>query len=475
MSHRSRREFLPTWAGACWSPAWARPWRQDLGLARRPGRRGAPNADVRRPRAAGGPDAGDAGRPAPAGGRGEAEGRAPTCATLVAAAALANARSVRRPGLRRLPHRSWRSARPTRWRGAARGSGAAGPEGALPQHQPHPGDRRPRRTRCCTRSSRPAARGPPAAEALREATRKQDMDGAERTFAALARGLARRGLQRPPVPRPGRRRRPPRRAGLAGLGAARPHRQGARPHPAPPVGPVLRRRGGATPQAQAAEPDDPRALLPKLLDQHKLLEPRRRATARPDDAWVERLARRSTPAAASRPPRRSPRPWPTGSRPRPSARRSRWRPTSSCSTTPAARKADSAGKPKGSVHGALGRRPRLRRGQRLAEHRPGQQPRNAVASLIVGAYHTAGQAAGSTRKPVSARRAPARRSRRRTAEALLAEAEAAIKAKRPGARLRPGPPLRRARPAGPAGLRPAARATPSARTGRCTPRSTTAP
>ena len=117
----------------------------------------------------------------------------------------------------------------------------------------------------------PAARagGTARPEALREATRRQDMDGGRADLRRAGPRAARRGLQRPPVRRPGLHRRPPRRARLALLGPARPHRQGARPHPAPPVGAVLRGRGERRSASNDRGEEALRTLLPKLLDQHR--------------------------------------------------------------------------------------------------------------------------------------------------------------------------------------------------------------
>ena len=207
------------------------------------------------------------------------------------------------------------------------------------------------RTRCCTRSSRPrrpTAR--PGGEALREATRKQDMDGAERTFAALAGGPLDEAFNDLQYLVQDDVERPPRRPGLAGLGHARPDRARSTPTrccASRSASAWTRRatssknrlgRPAAGPPAEAARP------VPAAGPARRRPAAGRRLgrAAGPDD-----LRRR----AASRPPTRSPRPWPRGSRPRRSARRSRWRRTSSSSATPAAPKADAPGKPRGSVHG----------------------------------------------------------------------------------------------------------------------------
>ena len=107
----------------------------------------------------------------------------------------------------------------------------------------------------------------------------------------------------------------------------------------------------------------------------------------------------------------------------------------------------------------LHRRPRLRLGQRLAQHGPLPTPRNAVACLILGAYQCAFDRADrggdflnwEPYPRAEAREKVADRRRRR----LLAGAEAAIRNK-DQATACAGPALRRAGPSGTAGLRPAA-------------------
>ena len=122
---------------------------------------------------------------------------------------------------------------------------------------------------------------------------------------------------------------------------------------------------------------------------------------------------------------------------------------------PGRKQADSAAKPKGSVHGASvgvhasDAANAWRNIARVSDRR------NTYASLIVGAYHTAGQAGGLNPQPypfAEHRREGPRRRARRPAR----RGGGGHQGERPGPRLRPGPPLRRARPPGPAGLRPAA-------------------
>ena len=219
------------------------------------------------------------------------------------------------------------------------------------------------------------ARRATGGEALRDAVRAKDMNGAESTFAVLAQAAARRRLQRPALRRPGQHRGPSRRPALPRLGPARPDRPGAGPHAAAAVGPLLRQERARL-AAHRARPTGPRVVLPKLLDQYKLLG-RPLGTREADDAWVDRMSQtifEGTPdqaaeaAAAALAEGMSP-----DAR---SARRSRWPPTSSSSATPAGRSSDvQAEQAAGQRPRRLDRRPRLRLGQRLAEHGPGRATR----------------------------------------------------------------------------------------------------
>ena len=170
-----------------------------------------------------------------------------------------------------------------------------------------------------------------------------------------------------------------------------------------------------------------RALLPKLLDRYEPGEPHRPGDRQPDDAWIERmsqtiyassreqaaeavaeaLADGIAPEAdrrgdlAGRQPARPPRPRPP--------------------------QGGHAGEAKGSVHGASvgvhasDAANAWRNIARVSDRR------NTLASLIVGAYHTAGQAGGLNPQPYPF--AEHREKVRDVApDALLAEAEAAIKA-----------------------------------------------
>ena len=118
-------------------------------------------------------------------------------------------------------------------------------------------------------------------------------------------------------------------------------------------------------------------------------------------------------------------------------------------------RADSDAKPKGSVHGASvgvhasDSANAWRNIARVANRR------NALASMIVGAYHTAGQAGSLNAEPYPLAE---HREKVRDVAARRAARRGGVRhqGQRPGPRLRPRRSLRRARPPGPAGVRPAA-------------------
>ena len=266
--------------------------------------------------------------------------------------------------------------------------------------------------------------GESGAEALREATRRQDIDGGGADLRRAGAGSARRGVQRPPVPRPGQRQRPPGRPRLALLGAARLHRQGTRPHPAPPVGAVLRRRGEQLRDKNGGEAL--RALLPKLLERDGLAS-RSPGDRQPGDDWIERMsqtiyaARREQAAEAVAEALRE------GVAPEAVGEAISLAANQLVLHDPGRRKEEGAGKPIGSVHGASvgvhasDAANAWRNIARVSDRR------NVVASLIVGAYHTAGQSGGLNPQPY-----PFAEHREKVVSveptALLPEADTAIRA-----------------------------------------------
>jgi hypothetical protein len=170
-----------------------------------------------------------------------------------------------------------------------------------------------------------------------------------------------------------------------------------------------------------------RTLLPALLDQHKLLS-RTPGDRQPDDAWVEKLAlliygsdrKRAAEAVAAA--------LAEGFAPESIGEAISLAANQLVLHDPGRRQSDKPRKPKGSVHGdsvgvhASDAANAWRNIARVSDHR------NVLASLIVGAYHTAGQSGGLQPNPYPF--AEHREAVRNVApNALLSEAETAIKAK----------------------------------------------
>jgi hypothetical protein len=266
----------------------------------------------------------------------------------------------------------------------------------------------------------------PAGELLREASRRRDMDAAERTFAALAKG---------PV------------------GATYNHLQFAIQDAADVHRVVLAWRAWVVldlvgkEQAhtllrqsvrycvdtehwhvEGGRPPEIRALLPKLLDQYKL-PGKALGTRKAEGAWVERLAQTvyggSSPQAADAVAAA----LAEGLSPEDVGEAISLAANRLVLCDPGRGKADvEPGKPEGSVHGssvgvhASDAANAWRNIARVSD------ARNTVASLIVGAYHTAGQSGGQGKQhhplPEQLDRIKAK-----DADALLKEAEGAIKEK----------------------------------------------
>ncbi len=133
------------------------------------------------------------------------------------------------------------------------------------------------------------------------------------------------------------------------------------------------------------------------------------------------------PRPGNRPPRRSPRRWPTVSSPEVVGEAISLAANQLVLHDPGRRKEDAPRKPKGSVHGAsvgVHASDAANAWRNIARV---SNRRNIVASLIVGAYHTAGQSGG-----LNPQGYPFAEHREKVAaiepDALLPEAEAAIKA-----------------------------------------------
>ncbi|HJZ53998.1 MAG TPA: hypothetical protein VKE74_03530 [Gemmataceae bacterium] len=166
-----------------------------------------------------------------------------------------------------------------------------------------------------------------------------------------------------------------------------------------------------------------RAVLPKLLDRYKLLE-RKLGTREADDAWVEALAQVVYGASEGRAADAVAAALAEGFSPEAIGEAISLAANRLLLCDPG-RSEEDGQKQKGSVHGdsvglhASDAANAWRNIARVSNHR------NAVASLIVGAYHTAGQSGGQSKEPYHA----AELEKVKTADpaALLRQAEDAIK------------------------------------------------
>jgi hypothetical protein len=171
--------------------------------------------------------------------------------------------------------------------------------------------------------------------------------------------------------------------------------------------------------------DPLRTLLPKLLDQHGLLS-QKLGDKQPDDRWISQLAttiyapdRTKAAEAVATALAEGVAPEVIGEAISIAANRL-------VLCDPGRKKEDTPAKPKGSVHGASvgvhasDSANAWRNIARVTNHR------NTVASLIVGAYHTAGQSAGLNPQPYPFDR-DLEKIQSLKLEALLPEAESAIK------------------------------------------------
>jgi hypothetical protein len=177
---------------------------------------------------------------------------------------------------------------------------------------------------------------------------------------------------------------------------------------------------------QSREKEELRALLPKLLDQYRLLS-RAPGDRQPDDAWIEALSQtiygpdraKAADAVAAA--------LADGIAPEAVGEAISLAANQLVLHDPGRRKDDSPQKPKGSVHGAsvgVHASDAANAWRNIARV---SNRRNTVASLIVGAYHTAGQSANLNPNPYPF--AEHREKVRAVApDALLSEVEEAIRA-----------------------------------------------
>jgi hypothetical protein len=170
-----------------------------------------------------------------------------------------------------------------------------------------------------------------------------------------------------------------------------------------------------------------RSLVPKLMDQHHLAS-RTPGDRRPDDAGLEKLSHTiyaGTPQQAAEAAAEA---LAEGFAPEAVGEAISLAANQLVLHDPGRTKDDSPAKPKGSVHGAsvgVHASDAANAWRNIARV---SDQRNTFASLIVGAFHTAGQAGGKTAEayPFAEHREKVRNVE---PDALLAEAESAIKAK----------------------------------------------
>jgi hypothetical protein len=170
-----------------------------------------------------------------------------------------------------------------------------------------------------------------------------------------------------------------------------------------------------------------RALLPKLLDRHSLAT-RTPGDRQPDDAWIERMCHTIYAGTRVQAAEAVAEALAEGIAPEAIGEAISLAANQLVLHDPGRRRSPSPNKPIGSVHGdsvgvhASDAANAWRNISRVSDRR------NSYASLIVGAYHTAGQTSGLNPQPYPFAE---HREKIRNVEpnALLAEAEAAIKAK----------------------------------------------
>jgi hypothetical protein len=169
-----------------------------------------------------------------------------------------------------------------------------------------------------------------------------------------------------------------------------------------------------------------RAALPKLLDQYRLLS-RSPGNRKADDGWIENLCQTMYASNREQAADAVAAALADGFAPEDIAEAMSLAANRLVLRDPGRDRA-SEGKPVGSIHGASVGVHACDSANAWRNIAKVSDRRNAVASLIVGAYHTAGQAGYAARAPLPwADHLEAVRSK--DADALLSEAEAAIKAR----------------------------------------------
>ncbi len=270
----------------------------------------------------------------------------------------------------------------------------------------------------------PLPEGKPEGEALREAMRKEDMQGAERAFAALARGPideAYNDLQYlvqddVDVHRVVLAWRAWAVLDLTGKEQARTVLRQSVRYCVEAEG-RIRKSGGKS---------QLRAMLPRLLDQYHLLD-RAPGQRTAEDAWIDRLAQTVVSSSREQAADAVAQALAEGMAPEAIGEAISLAANQLVLRDPGRRKADAPDKPAGSVHGAsvgVHASDAANAWRNIARV---SNRRNTVASLIVAAYHTAGQLGGLNAQPYPLEE-HAERARAKGTDALLAEVETAIKA-----------------------------------------------
>jgi hypothetical protein len=270
----------------------------------------------------------------------------------------------------------------------------------------------------------PTSGGSPTPEALREAARRQDMEGAERAFAAMAHGpideayndllyLVQDNIN-------------VHRVVLAWRAWALLDLTG-KEHAHTLLRQSVRFCVDEEKNIRKYAPADAlRTLLPRLLDGYRLLS-RPAGDRRPDDAWVEELSRTVYAADRSKAADAVAAALADGIAPEAIGEAISLAANQLVLHDPGRARADTAAKPKGSVHGAsvgVHAQDAANAWRNIARV---SNRRNALASLVVAAYHTAGQAGGLNPQPYPLAEHPDK-VRDVAPDSILAEADAAIRA-----------------------------------------------
>jgi hypothetical protein len=270
----------------------------------------------------------------------------------------------------------------------------------------------------------PLPEGRPEGEALRETMRNVDMQGAERAFAALAHGPideAYNDLQYlvqddADVHRVVLAWRAWAVLDLTGKEQAQTVLRQSVRYCVEAEG-RIRKSGGNSKL---------RAMLPRLLDQYHLLD-RALGQRTAEDAWIDRLAQTVVSSSREQAADAVAQALAEGMAPEAIGEAISLAANQLVLRDPGRRKPDAPDKPAGSVHGAsvgVHASDAANAWRNIARV---SNRRNTVASLIVAAYHTAGQLGGLNAQPYPLEEHE-ERARARGTDALLAEVETAIKA-----------------------------------------------